>query len=199
MGRPSSGMAGGVGSTARPPACARGAGRGAARIEGYIERNTGIHIPHRTIHEILDADGEVQRIAKGGRRRKWTRWECSHSNGVTGRMLRYRVERCRAEGVEGLRARGGRSARCRAATAKSASPAKPRPGRSTSRLGLGSRGPAAGGSTPPAPAQGQKAQGDGRFEPAARPAFLGPLWAVPEPSARPKVQGTNRLPVPTPH
>ena len=47
-------------------------------MEGYIERNTGIHIPHRTIHEILDADGEVQRIAKGGRRRKWTRWECSH-------------------------------------------------------------------------------------------------------------------------
>ena len=65
--------------------------------------------------------------------------------GVTGRMLRYRVERYRAEGAGGLRARGGRSARCRAATARSASPAKPRPGRSTSRPGLGARGPAAGG------------------------------------------------------
>ena len=79
MGRPSGGMAGrrehgavaGLHSRRRA---------GAARMEGYIERNTGIHIPHRTIHEILDADGEVQRITKGVRRRKWIRWECSHSN-----------------------------------------------------------------------------------------------------------------------
>ena len=49
-------------------------------MEGYIERNTGIHIPHRTMHEILDADGEAQRITRGGRRRRWTRWECSHSD-----------------------------------------------------------------------------------------------------------------------
>ena len=118
--------------------------------------------------------------------------------GVTGRMLRYRVERCRAEGVEDLRARGGRSARRRAATAGSASPAKSGPGRSASRPGLRAR-PCGRGRMQPAPAQGQKAQEDGRFEPAARPAFLEPLWAVPEPSARPKVQGTNRLPVPTPH
>ena len=79
MGRPSGGMAGrrehdavaGLHSRRRA---------GAARMEGYIERNTGIHIPHRTIHEILDADGEAQRITKGVRRRKWIRWECSHSN-----------------------------------------------------------------------------------------------------------------------
>ena len=50
-------------------------------MEGYIERNTGIHIPHRTIHEILDADGEVQGIAKGGRGGR-VRWERSHSNMV---------------------------------------------------------------------------------------------------------------------
>ena len=33
-----------------------------------------------TIHEILDAGGEAQRIAKGGRRRRWIRRECSRSN-----------------------------------------------------------------------------------------------------------------------
>ena len=46
-------------------------------MEGYNERNTGIHIPHRTIHEILDADGEVQGITKGGRGGR-VRRECSH-------------------------------------------------------------------------------------------------------------------------
>ena len=53
---------------------------GAARMEGYIERATGIHIPHRTIHGILDADGEVQKVRQGARRKGWIRWECSHSN-----------------------------------------------------------------------------------------------------------------------
>ena len=80
MGRPSGGMAGrwehgavaGLHSRRRA---------GAARMEGYIERNTGIHIPHRTIHEILDADGEVQGITKGGRGGR-VRRECSHSNMV---------------------------------------------------------------------------------------------------------------------
>ena len=53
---------------------------GAARMEGYVERSTGIHIPHRTIHEVMKADGEVAEAKKGVRRKGWIRWECSHSN-----------------------------------------------------------------------------------------------------------------------
>ena len=53
---------------------------GAARLEGHIERSTGIHIAHGTIHYILDADGEVQRAPEGIRRRAWVRWECSYAN-----------------------------------------------------------------------------------------------------------------------
>ena len=53
---------------------------GAARMEGHIERCTGLHIPHRMIHAILEADGEVQKMEKYHRRRAWIRWECSHSN-----------------------------------------------------------------------------------------------------------------------
>ena len=53
---------------------------GAARMEGYIERSTGIHIPHRAIHGILEDAGEVEKAAGFHRRRAWVRWECSHSN-----------------------------------------------------------------------------------------------------------------------
>ena len=53
---------------------------GAARMEGDAGRSTGIHIPHRTIQEVMKADGEVTETKKGVRRRAWVRWECSHSN-----------------------------------------------------------------------------------------------------------------------
>ena len=79
MGRPSAGLPGRRehGAVVGLRASRKG---GAARMEGYIERCTGIHIPRRTIHAILEADGEVQKMEKYHRRRAWIRWECSHSN-----------------------------------------------------------------------------------------------------------------------
>ena len=110
-----------------------------AHVDIVNPSRTG-YVPRRL--RLLAAKAELKERA--GPRRNMTQEAVARLFGVTGRMLRYRVERCRAEGVEGLRARGGRSARRRAATAGSASPAKPGPGRSASRPGLrarpGSRG-----------------------------------------------------------
>ena len=79
MGRPSAGLPGRRehGAVAGMRALRKG---GAARMEGYIERNAGIHIPHRTIHAVLEADGEVEKVGKYFKRKEWVRWECSHSN-----------------------------------------------------------------------------------------------------------------------
>ena len=79
MGRPSAGLPGRREHGAVAGMRARRKG-GAARMEGYIERNAGIHIPHRTIHAVLEADGEVEKVGKYFKRKEWVRWECSHSN-----------------------------------------------------------------------------------------------------------------------
>ena len=77
MGRPSGGLPGRRehGAVAGLRSRRRG---GAARMEGYVERSTGIHIPHRTIHEVMKADGEVTEAKKGVRRRAWARLECGN-------------------------------------------------------------------------------------------------------------------------
>ena len=79
MGRPSAGLPGRRehGAVVGLRASRKG---GAARLEGYIERRTGIHIPHRSIHGILEEAGEVEKAKDFHRRRAWVRWECSHSN-----------------------------------------------------------------------------------------------------------------------
>ena len=53
---------------------------GAARLEGCIERKSGLHIPHNTIHDILKDDNLAVTQPKKSKRRKWIRWERSHSN-----------------------------------------------------------------------------------------------------------------------
>lgn len=79
MGRPSAGLPGRRehGAVLGLRASRKG---GAARMEGYIERSTGIHIPHKSIHGILEDAGEVEKARGFHRRRAWVRWECSHSN-----------------------------------------------------------------------------------------------------------------------
>ena len=79
MGRPSGGLRGRRehGTVAGLRSRHRGA---AARMEGYVERSTGIHIPHRTIREVIKADGEAAEAKKEVRRRARVRRECSNSN-----------------------------------------------------------------------------------------------------------------------
>ena len=56
--------------------------RSAVRLEKIIQRRTGIHIPHRTIHRILlDEDLALHHPAKS-RQRKWVRYERRYSNSL---------------------------------------------------------------------------------------------------------------------
>ena len=55
---------------------------GAVFLEGVIKSETGIHIPHNVIHRVLrENDGAVSHPKKG-KRRKWIRYERTHSNSM---------------------------------------------------------------------------------------------------------------------
>ena len=55
---------------------------GAVYLEGEIERTTGMHIPHSTIHTILRDADIAEKQPKKSRRRKWIRYERTHSNSM---------------------------------------------------------------------------------------------------------------------
>ena len=55
---------------------------GAVSLERTIERATGMHIPHNAIHTILRDADIAEEQSKKGRRRKWIRYERTHSNSM---------------------------------------------------------------------------------------------------------------------
>ena len=55
---------------------------GAVKLEDRIRDDTGIHIPHMTIHNILAEDDYILRTPKKSRQRKWVRYERKHSNSM---------------------------------------------------------------------------------------------------------------------
>ena len=55
---------------------------GAVYLEGEIEAATGMHIPHSTIHTILRDADIAEEQSKKSRRRKWIRYERTHSNSM---------------------------------------------------------------------------------------------------------------------
>ena len=54
----------------------------AVKIEERIRDDTGIHIPHMTIHSILAEDDYTLRTPKKSRQCKWARYERKHSNSM---------------------------------------------------------------------------------------------------------------------
>ena len=81
MGRPKSGLPG------RREHSTVLAGRqtahlGATGLEGEIEEATGLRIPHNTIHEILKDEEMARNEPKKSGRRKWVRYERTHSNSM---------------------------------------------------------------------------------------------------------------------
>ncbi len=56
--------------------------RGARNMEARIEKETGIHIPHNTIHEILMDNSLASEESGKKKRRKWIRYERVHSNSL---------------------------------------------------------------------------------------------------------------------
>ena len=55
---------------------------GAVYLEGKIEETTGMHIPHSTIHEMLRDSDDAEAQSKKSKRRKWIRYERTHSNSM---------------------------------------------------------------------------------------------------------------------
>ena len=55
---------------------------GAVKLEDRIRDDTGIRIPHMTIHNILAEDDCILRTPKKSRQRKWVRYERKHSNSM---------------------------------------------------------------------------------------------------------------------
>ena len=55
---------------------------GAVSLEKEIEKTTGIHMPHNTIHQILKDADVAETQPKKNRRRKWVRYERTHSNSM---------------------------------------------------------------------------------------------------------------------
>ena len=55
---------------------------GAVSLEKEIERITGMHIPHSTIHVILKDADAAKMQPKKSKRRKWIRYERKHSNSM---------------------------------------------------------------------------------------------------------------------
>ena len=51
-------------------------------MEARIEKETGIHIPHNTIHEILMDNSLASEESGKKKRRKWIRYERVHSNSL---------------------------------------------------------------------------------------------------------------------
>ena len=59
-----------------------GVDQGAMNLEDIIRSETGIHIPHNTIHRVLLENGMAERQPGKGGRRKWVRYERIHSNSM---------------------------------------------------------------------------------------------------------------------
>ena len=55
---------------------------GSTNLKETIEVNTGIVIPHRTIHKILRDENLASKQPKKNRRRKWVRFERTYSNSM---------------------------------------------------------------------------------------------------------------------
>ena len=55
---------------------------GATELEALIERDTGIHIPHNTIHDMLKDEGMANTESKKSGKRKWVRYERTYSNSM---------------------------------------------------------------------------------------------------------------------
>ena len=55
---------------------------GARKMEGAIERTTGMHIAHNYIHRMLRDEELAERNPKRSRRRKWVRYERRFSNSM---------------------------------------------------------------------------------------------------------------------
>ena len=51
---------------------------GAALLQRRIITQTGINIPHGTIHHILRDENMADSNPKKSKRRKWVRYECEH-------------------------------------------------------------------------------------------------------------------------
>ena len=80
-GRPAGGLAGRREHSAVLSTCGRYR-YGAVRIEGVIQRGTGIQIPHGTMHVIMRENGLVARHPRKERRRKWVRYERTYPNSM---------------------------------------------------------------------------------------------------------------------
>jgi putative transposase len=81
MGRPVKGLAGRLEHSSVLTA-KNGRRQGARAMEARIEKETGIHIPHNTIHEILMENGLASEESGKKKRRKWIRYERLHSNSL---------------------------------------------------------------------------------------------------------------------
>ena len=55
---------------------------GAVRLVDYIEKSTGLHIPHNTIHKILRDEELADRQHRKSGQRKWVRYERKYSNSM---------------------------------------------------------------------------------------------------------------------
>jgi len=55
---------------------------GAVHLEQKIEEESGIHVPHSTIHRILLTHGRVEVSMKKRKQRKWVRYERDHATSL---------------------------------------------------------------------------------------------------------------------
>ncbi len=55
---------------------------GARILEDVIESQTGVHIPHNTLHMVLIEHGFASEEPKKKNRRKWIRYEREHTNSM---------------------------------------------------------------------------------------------------------------------
>ena len=60
----------------------RGVNQGATSNERIIKSETGIHIPHNTLHKMLKDNDDATTQPKKSARRKWVRYERIHSNSM---------------------------------------------------------------------------------------------------------------------
>ena len=81
MGRPANGLPGRREHSA-VLSVNNGQRRGARNMEARIEKETGMHIPHNTIHEILMDNSLASEESGKKKRRKWIRYERMHSNSL---------------------------------------------------------------------------------------------------------------------
>ena len=81
MGRPSKGLAGRREHSA-VISCCRNDRRMAVRLETIIEMESGIHISHHIVHQILKDEEIAENQPKKARPRKWVRYERRFSNSM---------------------------------------------------------------------------------------------------------------------